>query len=363
MRPFDGRSRRGEREAADLAELLVAVFHQLLRGQKRQLLQMAPHGFLDERRLLRLAPMRAALGLGHDLFDDAERQQILRRDFHRFGRLVRLGRILPENGSGAVGRNDGVDGIFQHQDAVADAKSQRSAAAAFSDDDADDRHAEHSHLAQVARDRLRLAAFLGRIAGISAFRVDEGDDRPLELVGLLHQPQRLAEALRMGTAEEAGDVVLCILAALMADDRHRHSVQLGQAADDRQIVREQPVAVQLQEIREDVMDEVERGRTLMVAGQMHLLGRAELAVHLVLQLLAAGFQTGDLVGEVDARILAEPFQLLDFAAKVAERLLKRQFRRHGLSPPSRGHACPARGSASISCPCGERRGPADRAAG
>ena len=52
-----------------------------------------------------------------------------------FGVLV----ALPEDAGAAFGADDRVVGVLQHRDAVADADSQRTAAAAFADDDADDR--------------------------------------------------------------------------------------------------------------------------------------------------------------------------------------------------------------------------------
>ena len=51
--------------------------------------------------------------------------------------------------------------MFEHEDAVTDAQGEGAAAAPFARDDADNRRAEPGHLAEIARDRFRLAALLG----------------------------------------------------------------------------------------------------------------------------------------------------------------------------------------------------------
>ena len=73
------------------------------------------------------------------------------------------------------------------------------------------------HLVEVAADRLGLAALLGADAGIGAGRVDEGEERQLELLGELHQAQRLAIALGARHAEVAQRALLGVAALLVAD--------------------------------------------------------------------------------------------------------------------------------------------------
>ena len=52
-------------------------------------------------------------------------------------------------------------GIFQHQDAVGDGNSQRSAASTFACDSRHDGNLKARHLAQVTGDGFGLAAFFG----------------------------------------------------------------------------------------------------------------------------------------------------------------------------------------------------------
>ena len=79
--------------------------------------------------------------------------------------------------------------------------------------------------------------------GIGGRRVDEGEDRPAELLGQLHRAQRLAVALGPRVAEVAVDLLLGVAALLVADDQHRLAVEAGEAGDDGAIVGEAPVAV------------------------------------------------------------------------------------------------------------------------
>ncbi|MNN66321.1 hypothetical protein D3C81_1818900 [compost metagenome] len=73
----------------------------------------------------------------------------------------------------------------------------------------------------------------------------------MEFIRLAHQTQRLAEAFGMGHPEIPGDVVFGILPLLVAHHGYWHAVKLGQTSDNRQIVSEQAVAMQLHEVGED----------------------------------------------------------------------------------------------------------------
>ncbi len=109
---------------------------------------------------------------------------------------------------------------------------------------------------QVARDRLGLAAFLGADAGVGAGRVDEGQQRQAETLGHLHQPQRLAVALRARHAEVAPHLGLGVAALLVADDHHAAAVDAAEAADDRGVVGVGAVAGELLEFVADDADVV-----------------------------------------------------------------------------------------------------------
>ena len=161
--------------------------------------------------------MRAAERLADDLVDEAQRLQPRRGDAERFRGFGRLLGGLPQDRRAAFGRDDRVSRVLQHQRDVADGDRQRAAGTAFADDRDDDRRAQAGHFVEVAADRFRLAALLGADARIRAGRIDEGEQRQTELLGQLHQPQRLAIALGPRHAEVAVDLLLGVAALLMAD--------------------------------------------------------------------------------------------------------------------------------------------------
>ena len=78
--------------------------------------------------------------------------------------------------------------------------------------------------------------------------VDERDDREAEALGELHDPDRLAIALRVRHPEVAPDVLVGVGPLLLTDDRDHAAVEPGQAGHDRGVVAEQPVAVELDEV-------------------------------------------------------------------------------------------------------------------
>ena len=71
-----------------------------------------------------------------------------------------------------------------------------------------------------------------------------------------HLQQRLAIALRVGAAEVAGRALGQVLPLLVADEHDLVLIEVGQPGDDRLVVADGPVAVQLEELLEDQLDVV-----------------------------------------------------------------------------------------------------------
>ena len=108
-------------------------------------------------------------------------------------------------------------------------------------------------------------------AGVRARHVHEGDDRQGESLGQLHDPHRLAVALRVRHPEVAPDVLVGVVALLLADDGDTPPVEPGEAGDHRRVVAEQPVAVELDEAVGHRLDELQGPRAARGSG---LSGRA-----------------------------------------------------------------------------------------
>ena len=135
--------------------------------------------------------------------------------------------------------------------------------------------------------------------GIGARRVDQGEHRQAEALGQVHQPHRLAIALRVGHAEIVAHPALGVGALLVADHDHRAAAEASEAALDRAVVAEGAVAGERRVILEQARDVVREMRPLGMARDLRLLPGVELGVGLAQQLLGARLEPGDLVGDVE----------------------------------------------------------------
>src|SRR3989454_456027 len=190
--PFDAGGR-----IVDRPELRV-LMHRILsvEGSRLQTLSRRPdrhvvavargRAELDAVRRVPVA-VGAADRLGDDRVDDAEAQEVGRRDPHRRGRLRSLRGVAPEDRRTPLRRDHRVDRVLEHEDPIAHPDRERAPATALPRDDGDDGRTEGGHLAEVPCDRLRLAPLLGADAGVRAGRVDEAEDRLAELLGELRE--------------------------------------------------------------------------------------------------------------------------------------------------------------------------------
>src|SRR5699024_12176024 len=199
----------------------------------------------------------------------------------------------------ALRRNHRVDAVLQHGQMIAQTYGPRAAGTAFADVGADNRHAQLSHVVQVARNGFALVALLGTNARIGAGSVDQRDHGQAETFGQFHQPQRLAVALRFRHAEVAVDLFLGVAPFLVADEHDRPAIQARGAADDGRIVGVGSVAVQLDEVGEHAVDVILRVGPLRVARQLRHLPGAQLAEDVFRQTAALFFQPADFLGQID----------------------------------------------------------------
>ena len=263
---------------------------------------------LHRRRGRLVVRVAAARRLGNDLVDHAQLEQVGRGDAQRRrGSLAHLRAlaVLPEDRRASLDGDHRVDGVLQHVHAVGDAERQRAARAALADDRRDDRHLEPAHLEQVARDRLALPALLGAEPRPRARRVDERDHRDVELLGELHEAQRLSIALRMRHPEVALQVLLRVAAALVADHHHRLAVEARPPADDRGVLAERAVAVQLDEVGEAEPQVVVGERPLVAPRHLHALQRREVAIDRLAQLDELPLERRDLLHHVELPLVGE----------------------------------------------------------
>ena len=223
---------------------------------------------------------------------------------------------------------------MQHHDLISHADGQRAARAAFTNDGGDDGHFELRHLEDVAANGLGLAALFGVDAGISAGRVHKGEHGQLELLGRLHQAQRLAVALGLAHAKVAHGAFFGVAALLVAHHHAGVAVEAGQATYDGEVVRIVAVTVQFHKVSEDVAHVVERVGTLGVAGNLGDLPGAQLAVDVFGELLALLAELIDFFRNIDSAFSLHVAQFFDFGFEFSNRLFEIQkgFFRQRFSP-------------------------------
>ena len=178
--------------------------------------------------------------------------------------------IFPENARAALRGNDGIHGVLQNPHAVRNRQCKRAAAAAFTDQNRDDRRFQPDHFHKVFGNGLSLPALLCADAAERAGGIHKANHRAMEFLCLLHQAQRLSVALRVRRTEVAVDLILCVCALFDGDDRHRAAAERRDAADDRGVIRKTAVAVQLNEIRENILNEAEAARASLAASKLNL---------------------------------------------------------------------------------------------
>ena len=224
--------------------------------------------------------MRAAHRFLDDLVDDRDFEQVRSRELQRRRGLDLLRRVAPQDRRAAFGRNHAVDGEFLHQHAIADRDSQCAAAAALPCDQDDDWRVEQHHLAQVYGDGFGHAALLRLHAGERRGRVDEHEDRSREFLGEPHGAKRLAVALRPRVSEVAEDFVLRVAALHVAYEQHGVALVLGETGHDRVVVGKAAIAVDLDKVGEQQLDEIIEARTLRMASDLDALPRGQRRVEI-----------------------------------------------------------------------------------
>ena len=108
-------------------------------------------------------------------------------------------------------------------------------------------------------------AYPGIDARVSARRIDQRDDGPVELGRNLHRAQRLAVSLRLRHPKVPEDLLLGVAAFLLRHDHHRSALEPGHSCDNRRVVPKHPVAMDFLEIGAEPLDIVQRMRPLRMA--------------------------------------------------------------------------------------------------
>src|ERR1051326_2005223 len=127
-------ARRAEHSHAP--KFLVTAVAERVARQRTELREMPFERAPERLHRLRRVPVGATERLGDDVVDDAELEEVFRRQAKRLrGARHRIGGLLPvEDRGAAFGRDHRITRVLEHQDAVADPESERSSAASLTDD-------------------------------------------------------------------------------------------------------------------------------------------------------------------------------------------------------------------------------------
>ena len=268
-----------------------------------------------------------------DLVDDAEFDNVLRCRLKRFCSLGAFRAVRPKDGSAPFGGDNGIHGMFQHQDPVSDRNGQSSAGATFTGDADDDGGAQARHFTQITGDGLGLTALFRANARIGAGGVNKGDDRQLELFRHLHKTERLAVAFRIWHAEIAVDLLLGIAPLLVADNHDRLAFEAGEAANYGVIIAKVPVAMKFDKLGEHEIDIVLGKGTVDMTGYLCGLPAGEVGKDIRPHLLHTPFKGGHISADVQAAS-CQRSKFLDFLFQLDDRLFKFKIKRgsHYVSP-------------------------------
>src|SRR5438067_5141574 len=226
----------------------------------------------------------AAFGFRNCAVDTAEFGEVLGCNAKGFGSQILFARVAPHDRGASFGRDNGIDGVLHHENAIGNSDGQCSAATAFARDSRNDWNFETSHFTQVMGNGFGLASLFGPQTGVSSGGVDKSEDGAPEFFGKLHSANCFAVAFRIRHAEIAIDLLLGVAGLLMANDQPVVAVEAGHAAHDGGVIGKPAIAVNLAPIGEDAFDIVESVRTLDVPGKLGLAP----GIHVGVDLFAKG---------------------------------------------------------------------------
>lgn len=146
--------------------------------------------------------------------------------------------VLPKNGRAAFGADHGIVSVLHDEDAIRHTDPERATRTALTDDHGNDGGFEQHHFTQIHRDGFRDVPLLRADSRKSPGRVDQRDDRELELRREAHDAQCLAVSLGMSAAEVAQNIFLCVAAFLIGHHSNRASADFGQTARHGCIIAE-----------------------------------------------------------------------------------------------------------------------------
>src|SRR5262249_17432322 len=151
--------------------------------------------------------------------------------------LVGARGVLPEDSGTSLWGDDRVAAELEDEHAIRDPEGERAARAAFADDRCDNGHSDARHRSEGRSDRFALPPLLGADSWIGARRVDERQNREIELVRELVEADRLSIPFGVRHPEVALHVLFGTAPFHVAHDDDAAVVVAREPTHDRGIVR------------------------------------------------------------------------------------------------------------------------------
>jgi hypothetical protein len=129
--------------------------------------------------------------------------------------------------------------------------------------------------------------------------------------------------------EVALEILLRVAASLLTHDHDRLAIQARPPPDDRRILTEQPIAVELHEVREAHPDVIECEGTLRIASHLDPLKRRQVLVDLGPKVIELPLEGRDLRVHTELLIPRQLLQLIDLLLEVEDGSLELHDRRRG----------------------------------
>lgn len=260
---------------AELAESVVAVLAELFAGEFCEVGEGSVEAIFDGRGGFGGVTVGTGERFGEDAFDESELVGGIGGEFESSGGLGFFHWVAPEDGGAALGRDDAIDSVLLHVNVVSDGDSDRSARAAFADDDADDGDGEFKHFEHASGDGFADSSRFGFDTGVGGGGIDKGDDGHTKSLGHFEHPDGFSVAFGFGHGEVTEGAFLDVAAFLVSDDHNALSIQTGGPADDGVISAVAAVAIKLGEIGEDCLDVIEGIGSWLGAGEEDLFPGSE----------------------------------------------------------------------------------------
>ena len=215
--------------------------------------------------------------------------------------------------------------MFQHGDAVGRGKGHSPARSAFAHHDGQERHANFQTFGGGAGNRLGLTALFRALAGIGAGRVDQGHNRQVEAVGQIHQPHRLAIALRPRHAKVALDPGFGVMALFMADHHHGHVIEPRDPAHHCMVIGKAAVAGKRGKFGEEPLNVILGVRAVRMARNLAFLPWGQRLIEIFQEAVRLAVQRLGFFRDVHGRVRARQRpQFLGLAFNLGEWLFEIQ---------------------------------------